>query len=61
MWSILSNIVEGEKKEVSKNIFLIKLFIKFKTAKLNNMLIGYNVYIIMLFLKKEKHFTFFRF
>ena len=61
MWSILSNIVEGEKKEVSKNIFLIKLFIKFKTAKLNNMLIGYNMYIIMLFLKKKKHFTFFRF
>lgn len=61
MWSIPSNNAEGEKKEVSKNIFLIKLFIKVKTAILNNMLIRYNMYIIMLFLKEKKHFTFFRF
>lgn len=37
MWPIRSNNVEGEKKKVSKIIFLIKLFIKLKTAKLNNM------------------------
>lgn len=52
-------MLRGRRKNSQKMTFLMKLFIKFKTAKLNNML-GYNMYKIMLFLKEKMHFTFFR-
>lgn len=50
-------MLRGRRKNSQKMTFLMKLFIKFKTAKLNNML-GYNMYKIMLFLKEKMHFTF---
>lgn len=56
---ILVTTLSGRRK-LQKITIIAKLFIKFKTAKLNDMLVGYIMYMKMIFLKGKKHFIFFR-